>query len=95
MEAAFEEAAAWKGHVDVAVCTPGVNVRKPLLDYTGADFDRVVGTNLKGTLHVLQAAGRIMAGQGSGSIVKLKCPSSPHIRTTMPAIRKFNHRGVS
>jgi NAD(P)-dependent dehydrogenase (short-subunit alcohol dehydrogenase family) len=57
------------GRLDVAVCTPGVNVRKPLLDYTDEDFERVVGLNLKGNLHVLQAAGRVMGEQGSGSII--------------------------
>ncbi len=42
---------------------------KPLLQYTDEEFDRVIGLNLKGSLHVLQSAGRIMADQGSGSIV--------------------------
>ena len=58
-----------RGRLDVVVCTPGVNVRQPLLDYTDDDFDRVVGLNLKGNAHVLQSAGRIMSEQGSGSIV--------------------------
>lgn len=69
VDAAFEELVAREGGVDVAVCTPGVNVRKPLLDYTDGEFDRVVDTNLKGNLHVLQAAGRRMADRGRGSIV--------------------------
>jgi NAD(P)-dependent dehydrogenase (short-subunit alcohol dehydrogenase family) len=57
------------GRLDVVVCTPGVNVRKPLLAYTDEDFEHVVGLNLKGNLHVLQAAGAVMAEQGWGSIV--------------------------
>lgn len=65
----FDEIRRSHGSVDVVVCTPGVNVRKPLLDYTEEEFDRVVGLNLKGTLNVLQAAGRGMADQGSGSII--------------------------
>ena len=48
---------------------PGVNVRKPLLDYTEAEMDRVLGVNLKGNARVLQAAGRIMVAQGRGSII--------------------------
>lgn len=63
----FEDMA--EGGLDIVVCTPGVNVRKPLLDYTAADFDRVVQLNLRGNLHVLQAAGRLMAAQGWGSII--------------------------
>ncbi len=55
--------------LDVVVCSPSINVRKPLLEYTDEEFDRVIGLNLKGSLHVLQSAGRIMADQGSGSII--------------------------
>ncbi len=69
VSAAFESIAAERGSLDVVVCTPGVNVRKPLLDYTDEEIDRVLGVNLKGNAHVLQSAGRIMAPQGSGSII--------------------------
>jgi NAD(P)-dependent dehydrogenase (short-subunit alcohol dehydrogenase family) len=51
------------------ICTPSINVRKPILQYTGDDFDRVVATNLKGSFNVLQAAGRIMTAQRGGSVV--------------------------
>jgi len=66
---AFQAVAAERGSLDVVVCTPGINVRKPLLDYTDEEIDRVLGVNLKGNAHVLQAAGRIMREQGSGSII--------------------------
>lgn len=66
---AFDAVADDRGSLDVVVCTPGVNVRKRLLDYAEDEFDRVVGLNLKGNLHVLQAAGRRMSAQGSGSII--------------------------
>ncbi|HJN46149.1 MAG: hypothetical protein CL477_05750 [Acidobacteria bacterium] len=55
--------------LDVVVCTPGVNVRKRIVDYTDDEFDRVVGLNLKGSFHVLRAAGRIMTARGRGSII--------------------------
>jgi NAD(P)-dependent dehydrogenase (short-subunit alcohol dehydrogenase family) len=57
------------GHLDGLVCTPAINVRKPILNYTGDEFDKVVRVNLRGTFNVLQTAGRIMTSQGSGSIV--------------------------
>ena len=66
---AFTGIATTHGSLDVVVCTPGVNVRKPLLDYTDDEIDRVLGLNLKGGAHVIQAAGRIMKRQGSGSII--------------------------
>ena len=67
--AAFESFNTKKGSLDIVVCTPGVNVRKPILDYTDEEIDRVLGVNLKGNAHVIQSAGRIMASQGSGSII--------------------------
>jgi NAD(P)-dependent dehydrogenase (short-subunit alcohol dehydrogenase family) len=57
------------GVLDGLVCTPSINVRKPILSYTGDEFDRVVRVNLRGNFNVLQAAGRIMTAQKSGSIV--------------------------
>jgi len=57
------------GRLDIVVCTPSINVRKPILKYDESDFDRVVGLNLKGNFNVLQAAGRIMTAQRGGSIV--------------------------
>ncbi|MEE8116933.1 MAG: SDR family NAD(P)-dependent oxidoreductase [Gemmatimonadales bacterium] len=66
---AFEGIAADRGSLDIVVCTPAINVRKALLDYTDDEIDRVLGVNLKGNAHVLQAAGRIMREQGSGSII--------------------------
>jgi len=55
--------------LDVVVCTPSINVRKPILKYEEDEFDRVVDVNLKGSFNVLQAAGRVMTRQGSGSII--------------------------
>jgi NAD(P)-dependent dehydrogenase (short-subunit alcohol dehydrogenase family) len=66
---AFDRLISDLGHLDIVVCTPSINVRKPILQYTDDDFDRVVTLNLKGSFHVVQAAGRIMTRQGSGSII--------------------------
>ncbi len=55
--------------VDIMVCTPAVNVRKRLLDYTDEEFDKVVGLNLKGNFRLLREAGRFMKNQGSGGSI--------------------------
>jgi NAD(P)-dependent dehydrogenase (short-subunit alcohol dehydrogenase family) len=55
--------------LDGLVCTPAINVRKTILNYTGDEFDRVVRVNLRGNFNVLQAAGQLMVAQKSGSIV--------------------------
>jgi len=57
------------GRLDHVVCTPAINVRKPILQYTEEELDRVVRVNVKGNFNVLQAAGRILTAQGHGSIV--------------------------
>ena len=67
--AALETIARDRGRVDIVICTPGINVRKSILHYSSEEFDRVVALNLKGNFNVLQAAGRIMTAQRSGSIV--------------------------
>lgn len=58
-----------KKGLDGLVCTPAINVRKSILNYTGEEFDRVVRVNLRGNFNVLRAAGALMVAQGSGSIV--------------------------
>lgn len=54
---------------DGLVCTPAINVRKPILKYSEEEFDRVVNVNLRGNFNVLRAGGELMTAQGSGSIV--------------------------
>jgi NAD(P)-dependent dehydrogenase (short-subunit alcohol dehydrogenase family) len=66
---AFDRIVEIHGHLDVVVCTPSINVRRPILQYTSDDFDRVVALNLKGSFNVVQAAGRVMTAQQSGSII--------------------------
>ena len=55
--------------VDILVCTPSINVRKPMLALSDDEFARIVDLNLHGTFIVLQETGRRMASQGRGSII--------------------------
>jgi len=55
--------------IHAVVTTPAVNIRKRLLDYTTADFEKVLRLNLAGGFHMLQAAGRHMLAKESGSII--------------------------
>ena len=67
--AVLDELVSAHGALDGLVCTPAINVRKPILAYSGDEFDRVVRVNLRGNFNVLQAAGSIMTAQRRGSIV--------------------------
>jgi len=65
------------GRIDIAVTTPGINIRKTILDYTEEEFDRIVNLNLKGTFVFFREVGRIMVEQKAGSII-----ASSSIRAT-------------
>jgi NAD(P)-dependent dehydrogenase (short-subunit alcohol dehydrogenase family) len=66
---AFDRFARDHRRLDIVVCTPSINIRKPILQYTEDDFDRVVTLNLKGSFNVVQSAGRVMTAQRGGSII--------------------------
>jgi NAD(P)-dependent dehydrogenase (short-subunit alcohol dehydrogenase family) len=54
---------------DVLLISPSINVRKPLLDYSEDEFDRVVGLNLKGVFLALKAFVPGMVARRKGSII--------------------------
>jgi NAD(P)-dependent dehydrogenase (short-subunit alcohol dehydrogenase family) len=68
-QACFDGLRERHGRFDIAVCTPSINVRKTLLDYSEEEFERVMAVNMRGNFNVLRGAGRIMTRDGRGSIV--------------------------
>jgi NAD(P)-dependent dehydrogenase (short-subunit alcohol dehydrogenase family) len=66
---AVRAAPADLGAVDVLVFTAATNVRKRLLDYADAEFDRVVDLNLRASFDLVRAFGGPMAARGRGSII--------------------------
>ena len=64
------------GGIDIAVCNAGVIDSADFLDLDLAEFDRVLGVNLRGTFLVAQGAARQMvaqvkAGKPPGSIINM------------------------
>lgn len=55
--------------LDIAVTTPAVHVRKPFLDYTDEEYDRIADLNLRGVFLFLRAFGRLMRDQSGGSLI--------------------------
>jgi 2-deoxy-D-gluconate 3-dehydrogenase len=62
------------GSLDVMVCNAGLNVRKPSLEVTEADWDTVLDVNLRGVFFSAQAGARQMVRQGRGG--KIVCIAS-------------------
>jgi NAD(P)-dependent dehydrogenase (short-subunit alcohol dehydrogenase family) len=65
------EAEAAFGQIDILVNNAGGNVRKPALDFTWEDWNRVLDTNLRGTFFVAQAIAPAMIRRGYGRIVNI------------------------
>jgi NAD(P)-dependent dehydrogenase (short-subunit alcohol dehydrogenase family) len=68
VEAVFDRIAAEHG-LDIVICTPSINVRKPILKYADEELARVIDVNIKGNFNVLRSAGRVMTPRKQGSII--------------------------
>ncbi len=64
--AAVEHAVSAFGSLDVMACNAGLNVRRPSLELSSDDWDRVVNVNLRGVFFSAQAAARQMVRQARG-----------------------------
>jgi len=57
------------GRIDIGVLMPGANVRKPALDLSDSEWDRVLNLNLTAMFGCAREVGRVMVNQGRGSII--------------------------
>ena len=87
VQAAHAATLAAFGRIDVLVNNAGIFKAADFLDVTEADWDAVIGVNLKGAFLVGQACARTMAAQGSGTIVNM---SSVNGLMAIPTIASYN-----
>jgi len=70
-KAIVDETVATFGKLDILVNNAGIIRRADAVDFSEADWDAVIDTNLKSVFFLCQAAGRHMIDQGSGKIINI------------------------
>ena len=72
----MEEIIKQFGRIDIAINNAGIEIKKPFLEVTDEEWNRVIAVNLYGSYLVSQVAARQMVKQGRGG--KLIFVSSVH-----------------
>lgn len=71
------------GAIDILVNNAGIQHRAALEDFTSADWQRLMRTNLDGVFNVSQAVARHMIGRGQGKIINIGSVQSELARPTI------------
>jgi gluconate 5-dehydrogenase len=71
IRSAVAEAESVFGKIDILVNNAGMNIRKPALDVTWEDWNRILDTNLRGAFFVAQAVAKGMIERGYGRIINV------------------------
>jgi len=85
-KAIFEQAVAKFGKVDVLVNNAGIFIAKPVTDYSEADVNAIVSTNLQGFFYPSQQAAAHMAKNKDGHIVNITASIALQPNVKVPAL---------
>jgi NAD(P)-dependent dehydrogenase (short-subunit alcohol dehydrogenase family) len=66
-----DDAQAAFGRIDILVNNAGCNVRKPMMEVTWEDYNKVLDTNLRGTFFVAQAVVKHMLPRNYGRVINI------------------------
>src|SRR5206468_2736416 len=64
VEALFAGVVARHGKLDIVVHTPGAVIKKPLVEFTDAEFDHLIDLNTRSAFNTLRATARHIADNG-------------------------------
>lgn len=57
--------------IDILVNVAGVQIRKPTVDFTLEEWEKVININMRGTFRSCQLFGEVMIAQGGGKIINI------------------------
>jgi NAD(P)-dependent dehydrogenase (short-subunit alcohol dehydrogenase family) len=83
-ERVVQEAIARFGRIDTLVNNAGIFTAKPFTDYSEADFEANISTNVAGVFHITQRVAIEMLKQGSGHIVSITTSLTDHAIAGVP-----------
>jgi NAD(P)-dependent dehydrogenase (short-subunit alcohol dehydrogenase family) len=71
LDGLVEQLEATHGPLDILVNNAGINMKKPALEVTDEDFNRIIHTNLNAVFALTRAAAKRMVARRSGSILMI------------------------
>jgi len=108
VEKLFDAAKARFGKIDIAVNTTGMVIKKPLVEVTETEYDRMFAVNSKAAFFFIQQAGKQLADDGNvctivSSLLAAYTPfyavypgsKAPIEHFTRAASKEFGERGIS
>jgi gluconate 5-dehydrogenase len=88
---AIESVARAQGRLDILVNNAGGTVRKPLLEQSDEDWNRVIDTDLSSCFRLSREAARVMLKQNYGRIVMVSSINASIARPTIPGYVAAKH----
>ncbi len=85
LAALVQQVEAEHGAIDILVNNAGINMKKPALEVTDEEFDRVVQTNLNGLFSLTREVGKAMAARGKGNILNITSMAAMYGIPKVPA----------
>lgn len=85
LDGLMDETVAKFGKIDVLLTFAGIQIRKPALEFTQEDWQRVLEVNLNGSFFAAQAAAKPMTKQKNGKIIFISSLTAEIGLPQMPA----------